>query len=173
MWPQHFACSCAGFAIVDVNGETIAAGPVHHWALSSYTAEFWAVLVAFCTSSNPVCIFSDCQTLVQHISFMTERMKIVPFWPHVAWWEFLLTVWIERSQQSPAALQCTWITSHVLEHIPECMLQDDMARVHKTTAQKKHARRITLPKQQHCRMLQSTRKYTRLCARQCWNAKNG
>ena len=63
---------------------------------------------------------------------MFESSTIDPTWPHIAWWEVLLA-WCVRCQSSTTPLSCSWIPAHVLEHIPESLLDEDMARVHKTT----------------------------------------
>ena len=53
-WSNTYWLQSGGFAIVDETAAIIAAGPIRHWRLSSYTVELWAILIAFATAKTPV-----------------------------------------------------------------------------------------------------------------------
>lgn len=54
-------------------------------------------------------------------------------WPHVSWWNHLHKVWQSRCQIVPVPLEAVWIPAHLLEHIPEHLIDDEMARAHGST----------------------------------------
>lgn len=133
IWAEDPILTCAGFAVIDQSNNIRAHGPVHHWLLTSYSAEFWALLVAFCIASGPVEIRSDCQTLVNHVCTMTHTREISPTWPHHDWWRWLHQAWLGRCEILPHPLCAVWIPAHKLEHVPEHLIDDDMASANDTT----------------------------------------
>ena len=134
-WPEHFLIMCAGFAVVNCIGDVISSGPVHQWALSSYTAELWAALVAFSESTQPVQINSDCKMLVEHICSFVQTHQVESSWPHQAWWRALAATWEKRKCVCETPLGAKWIPAHKLESIPEhiYMIDEDMARANHST----------------------------------------
>ena len=141
MWPEHFALTCAGFAVVNADNQVIAHGPVAHWSLTSYTAELWALIHAFTYASGPVHVRSDCKTLVDQASWMCTNQQVQPQWPHLPWWKFLFALVLERQQVAPQPLSVEWIPAHLLEHIPEHLIDDDMARANGSTVRDIHHNR--------------------------------
>ena len=133
MWQEHFAVTCAGFAVVDQHNHVIAEGPVHHWLLTSYTAELWALIHAFVTSTGPLTIKSDCKAVVDHVHWMCQQGTIDQHWPHVSWWHFLYHVWHARCRFVSDPLIAIWIPAHLLEQIPEHLIDEDMAHAHGST----------------------------------------
>lgn len=75
--------SLKGFAVVDDANHVCMQRPVHHWLLTSYSAELWALIVAVSVVSSPVEVRSDCQTLVTHVHFMIATGHIDKSWPHL------------------------------------------------------------------------------------------
>lgn len=133
MWAEDHVLTTAGFAVVDHNNVVLAQGPVCHWLLTSYTAELWGLIIGFSLMSGPVEIRSDCQTLVKHVQHMIETESVQSTWPHYDWWRCLLQAWLDRRAHTPAPLSVKWIPAHKLEHIPEHLIDDDMATANATT----------------------------------------
>ena len=133
LWPEHFLLTCAGFAVVDCVGRVISHGPVHQWAIGSYTAELLAVLVAFCESSQPVQLHCDCKTLVDQLCIFTQTQTVDVSWPLQRWWHALANVWLSRKEFCPEPLIAKWVPAHKLESIPEHLIDYDMARANGST----------------------------------------
>lgn len=133
LWAENPLLACAGFAVVNQENEVCAQGTVNHWLLTSYSAELWALIVAFSIASSPVEIRSDCQTLVTHVQHMIMHDCIVDTWPHLHWWHCLYDVWHTRSTVFSRPLEVSWIPAPKLEHIPEHLIDHDMAAANGST----------------------------------------
>ena len=132
-WPNHFLLSCAGYSIVNSNGVVLHEGGVHHWNLSSYTAELWAVVVAVATASGPLQIRTDCKSMADHLEDLLQTKCVAKSWPLQAWWHFLADVLHERHAHCDCPLECSWVPAHVMEDVPEFLLTPQAAHLHGTT----------------------------------------
>ena len=126
-WPNHFMLTCAGFAIVKEGGVVVNEGPVHHWNMSSYTAELWAVIVAIASASGPIHIRTDCKSMAEHLNSLLEQHQVDPAWPLQAWWSFTKDVVHARRVLCDHPVSCTWVPAHVLEQVPEFLLTQAQA----------------------------------------------
>lgn len=110
-----------------------SSGGRFHWAITSYATEFCAALIAFFHSSGPLHIRSDCKTMVEHMQAMIHTEAIDVSWPLSHWWKTFHQVWIDRKSLCAEPLFVTWVPAHKLEHIPEHLIDDDMARANHST----------------------------------------
>ena len=122
-----------GFAIIDSNDCIVDSGEVHHFALTSFTCELWAIVVAFAKSTGPLCIHSDCDSLVQLINRFPHLESIPTDWPHFTWFSFLFQIYQIRKSCCASPLTLQWCPSHVLEDIPWFEISDAAAKHFKTT----------------------------------------
>ena len=122
-----------GFAIIDSNDCILDSGEVHHFALTSFTCELWAIVVAFAKATGPLCIHSDCDSLVKLINRFPELESIPTEWPHFTWFSFLFQIYQIRKSVCASPLILQWCPSHVLEDIPWFEISDAAARQFKTT----------------------------------------
>ena len=67
---HSFLHARASFAVVNKQGTCLAKGEVSHWTISSYTAELWAIIVAFVASKRPVVVHTDCKSVSEQINFL-------------------------------------------------------------------------------------------------------
>ena len=126
--PQFYWHTLGGFAVVDEFGGCLHSGKVHHVSLSSYTCELWAVIVAFCTASNPIIISSDNETVVNQTKYMIRHLSINVAWQHLQWWTFFLSVFQMRKANCDQPIQIRWIPAHLLEELP-CELISNQAAI--------------------------------------------
>ena len=133
IWNTNFWLMSGGFAVVDDTGTCKARGPVLHWSISSYTTELWAVLVAFLQSEQPICIFTDCQTIVRQWHVLQRTNEIDSSWAHPSWWKAIKNAWRQRAQAGGSPLQLKWIPSHVYDDIPFELITDEMLEAKGTT----------------------------------------
>ena len=130
---SSFWFCCGAFAIIGLNGELIADGDVHHWSLSSYSCELWAILVAFFTSScNTECV-TDCLSVHDQFNLMVQNNRVDPEWSHLDWWNVLFLVYSRRKVFSNFPLSLRWCPAHKLEHLNEDLITESMARDYNTT----------------------------------------
>ena len=115
---QNFWFTVGSYAVVANGGAILKSGDVCHIALSSYSCELWAVIQAFCFAVAPICVFSDCKSLCNHIQYMIEFQKINMEWPHLEWWQFLFTIFLQRKSFHQQPLSAAWVPSHVCDDIP-------------------------------------------------------
>lgn len=106
------------FAVVDELGNCLHKGRVKHVALSSYSCELWAVIVAFCTATGPILISTDNEAVAMQVKQMIDSNKVDFNWQHYQWWNFLHQVYVMRKGSSNTPLQIRWIRAHLLEHLP-------------------------------------------------------
>ena len=132
-WPNHFLLTCAGFAVINHDGSTLCKGSVHHWNLSSYTAELWALIVAFSSASGPLQVRTDCKTVADQVLFMIQQDTIEDSWPLQPWWKFLCALVTARKQNCEQPLDCVWVPAHIAEEIPDILLTPAVAKDHGTT----------------------------------------
>ena len=123
-----FWITTGSFAIVDIQGSTIKAGPVFHWGLSSFTTELWAVLEAAAYADSWVHIFTDCKSVAERFKQLVQLSNIPPDWSHGSWWGFLLQLWIHKFNCNPDALQISWIPAHLCENMPIEMISEELAK---------------------------------------------
>lgn len=130
---DDFWSTIGGYAVVSFHGKVLQKGPVFHWALSAYSCELWALIVAFATSEYPIVCHSDCLSLCNQVVEMITYKKVNPTWPHLEWWNFLYQVFESRLQWADVPLQVKWCPAHILEHLPLEMISNQQAREHNTT----------------------------------------
>ena len=118
----------ASYAVIDEYGHVVALGKVFHWCLSSYTAELYAILVAFAASEGPCIIHTDSLTVVQHFQRLSQ-LKELPFSLHLrAWWVFLFDLIASRQYGEDPVLQLHWCPAHNWDHLPlECVTDEMLA----------------------------------------------
>ena len=117
----------AAFAVVGSDQSVLAAGSVHHWRLSSYSAELWAILVAFAMAPQPLVIHTDSLTIVQQFSSLLGDGVVQLEWTHANWWNFLYNLLVQRRIFHDSPLQLIWCPAHLLEHIPSSMVTEEQA----------------------------------------------
>ena len=127
-WPNHFLLTCAGFSVINHDGSTLHQGPVHHWNLSSYAAELWALIVAFAAASGPIQVRTDCKTMSEHVLSMLHEGVHHPTWPLQPWWSFLDHLVKARMTIDIKPLDCVWFPAHVAEDVPDFLLSPENAR---------------------------------------------
>ena len=104
----------------------VAAGKVHHWALSSYTAELFAILVAFASATGPCIIHTDSLTIVQQFQELLNGSGLPHHLQHYAWWRFLFKLIDERGGQENSPLHIVWCPAHNWDHLPLECISDEM-----------------------------------------------
>lgn len=132
-YTQDFWSTIGGFAVISFHGKVLQKGPVFHWALSAYSCELWAIIVAFVSSDSPIVCHSDCLSLCNQVEQLIQQRKVDPSWAHLEWWNFLLYIFNIRLQWSDNPLAVEWCPAHVLDHLPLEMISTQQARQHNTT----------------------------------------
>ena len=122
-----------GFAVIDHKDNIVQAGVVHHFALTSFSCELWAVLAAFCGAKGPLHVHTDCDSLVKMIGLFPSLDAIPINWPHFSWFAFLFQIYQSRKSLCNAPLTLEWCPSHILENVPWFLISDATARLHGTT----------------------------------------
>ena len=89
---QYPWLTMASFAVVAEDTSLISSGRVWHWRLSSYSAELWAILVAFSTAAQPIVVHTDSLTIVKQFAELQRLDKVQLEWTHSQWWGFLLAL---------------------------------------------------------------------------------
>ena len=125
---SHYWYTTGGYAVVDSADNILFEGPVFHFALSSFSCELWSVLVAFANASNPLCIHSDCDSLVKMINMFPFLDSIPTDWPHFTWFAFLHHIYQIRKAVCDNPLVLEWCPSHILEDTPWFQISDEAAR---------------------------------------------
>ena len=125
----------AAFAVVAEDLSLIASGRVLHWRLSSYSAELWAVLVAFANATQPLVVHSDSLTIVQQFAELQASDRVQMEWTHVQWWGFLLALIHRRRSEYDPPLQLVWCPAHLLEHLPVEQISEQQALAAGSTLQ--------------------------------------
>lgn len=105
--PLVFCCGALSLGI----GSTVAAGPFHHWSLSSYACELWAVLVAFFGSSTKT-VFTDRLSVFDTFNSISKRNLLI----HPG------MVYQHRTAFSNNSLSLKWCPAHVLDHFMRACL---------------------------------------------------
>ena len=116
----------AAYAVIDSNTCVVAAGKVHHWALSSYTAELFAILVAFASATGPCIIHTDSLTIVQQFQDLLNGSGLPHHLQHYAWWRFLFKLIEERGGRENSPLHIVWCPAHSWDHLPLECISDEM-----------------------------------------------
>ena len=130
---KNFWYTIGGFAVVSEDAKTLASGPVFHWALSAYSCELWALIVAFATSDSPITCHTDCLSLCNQVNEMISVGKVSPTWAHLEWWNFLHMTYMIRCECVNKPLCVEWCPSHVLDNIPLEKISEQQARSFNTT----------------------------------------
>ena len=117
----------ASFAVIAADESIIAVGRVRHWRLSSYSAELWAILVAFAGAEQPLVIHTDSLTIVKQFLVLLQTETVQVEWTHANWWSFILDQLLHRKELHPSPLQLLWCPAHLLEHVPSQALTDELA----------------------------------------------
>ena len=130
-----FWTTTAAYAVVDHVGNTLWAGRVRRWAISSYTAELWAIWIAFSRSCNPIHVFCDNKAVVDNCKFLLQHHHFKKHWRCPEWWEALATVLRDRLRQHDHPLQVDWIPAHICEGIPANLLDPTVLSAAGTTIQ--------------------------------------
>ena len=116
----------AAYAVIDSNTCVVASGKVHHWALSSYTAELFAILVAFASATGPCIIHTDSLTIVQQFQDLLSCSVLPHHLQHYAWWQFLFNLIEERGGRENSPLHIVWCPAHNWDHLPLECITDEM-----------------------------------------------
>ena len=130
---KNFWYTIGGFAVISADAKVLASGPVFHWALSAYSCELWALIVAFATSDSPITCHSDCLSLCNQVNELIAVGKVDPTWAHLEWWNFLYLIYVTRCECVQKPLQVQWCPSHILDHIPVELISEQQARQFNTT----------------------------------------
>ena len=136
LWSDVFWLTCGGCAVIDGQGQTVFASSVQHWSLCSYTVDFFAVAAAFLGATNPVDIYSDCQTLVTHFQMLTTGIDI----PNR--WNTIKRIWDQRRAVVESPAEVIWIPSHTFDNIPFELITEEMPVAKKTNIQHVRGNRI-------------------------------
>ena len=132
---ESFWLATATYAIVDEQINIVKKGLINHWALSAYAAELWPVVYACVTASTKVIIFSDCLNVVNHAQHLFQGGSVDPSWSCLEWWQALEKIVHLRARDVTRPFWIEWIPAHKLEHIPDCLISDDLAALHNTTVE--------------------------------------
>ena len=132
LWNANFWLQSGGYAVIGENEHVIAAGPLHHWVLDSYTTELWAVVIAISKATTRIAIFTDCKTIVDQFSWCRQHMKPPQDCQHPAWWRFICDALRKFSRNGEQAVELHWIPSHMFENVPISMITPEMAKFGKT-----------------------------------------
>lgn len=124
---QHFWITSAAFAIYNEQETCVASGPVHHFALSSYSAELYAILVAACLAPAGVTVYTDCQTVVNMFHTLTIARKVSTEWSHTQWWTRILQLWETKFLSNTNFFQVAWMPAHLCDHLPFDAITDARA----------------------------------------------
>ena len=130
---QNFWFTIGGFSVVSSEGTLLAKGPVFHWALSAYSCELWAIIVAFAVSCNPIVCHSDCLSICDQLRQVISLRKVDTSWAHLEWWNYLLHLYTSRCHWAEQPLVIEWCPSHILEHVPIEQISNQQAREFNTT----------------------------------------
>lgn len=118
----------AAYAVVDEARQVVSKGRVNHFALSSFTAELFAVVCAFATSSSPVVIFTDCKTLVNMFHELLQTNVIPLDWAHRQWWVFLWKLFCDRRCLVDLPCSLIWMPAHQCDDVPLADIDDTVAQ---------------------------------------------
>lgn len=127
IFQESYWLTSAGFAVVDDKGQCIVSGPVYHVSLTSYAAELFAILQAILHLPGCLCIWSDCQAVVDQITAMICNGRIEAHWSHQLWWKKLLAVWQERCARHPSPITVQWMKAHSLDGVEPRHITDELA----------------------------------------------
>lgn len=130
---NHYWWITGGYSVVSAEAELVHAGEVCHPAMSSYTTELFALLIAFATSESPIVVHSDCDSLVAQVQHLVTMGSIQPHWSHITWWNFILDLWRQRRSMHECPLWAQWCKSHLVERVPTYMLNETLANSHGST----------------------------------------
>ena len=125
---------CSGaYAVINARGKLVSSGAVSHWALSSYSCELWAILVAFFGSENNTVCVTDCLSVFHQFNSMVTNNFVDPTWSHLEWWNALHHVYSHRTSFSNNPLCLRWCPAHILEQFHVDLITETMANRHNTT----------------------------------------
>ena len=124
---ESFWLQTAAFAVIDVEQNCVYKGRVNSFALSSFTAEFYAILYTFYVSSGPVRIYTGCKTFVDKFNNLLQLRAAPKGWAHSTWWRHLLKVYELRCQIVDEPLQVHWIPVHLCDNIQVDAITDELA----------------------------------------------
>ena len=85
VWPGNFWLKTAGYAIISEDGSTLEHGPVHHWHVTSFGTELWAVLRAISRAQQECVVYTDNQAVADGIAQITCGAD-PSTWLHAEWW---------------------------------------------------------------------------------------
>lgn len=129
-----FALHAAGsFAVIDCQGNTKHTGLVHHFALSPYSCELWAMINAFALSPSPLHNHSDSESVCKQAKFVIKTGNVPMTWSHFIWWKFFADLLAYRKQFHSCPFEISWCPAHVMEDIPISSITEAMAMAHSTT----------------------------------------
>ena len=123
-WPISFAA----YAVVDKAGSCIWSGRVNALAISSYTAELFAILAAFFRTSSRLFIYTDCKIVANLFNRMCHAKQTCEDWQHSKWWQMLFDTWIARESIMPDVLRLVWVPAHTCNHVDIDNITDDLVR---------------------------------------------
>lgn len=140
LWTDGSCCyhkqtlhTLGAFAIINENGCTVQKGSVLHFALSPYSCELWAMIIAFAEASSSVHVHTDSQTIQKQTETVLQTLEIPMVWSHHSWWTFFLDILKRRLSVNQHPLSISWIPGHILEDIPIDKITEQMAKSYKTT----------------------------------------
>ena len=108
-------CAKDPFAVIDEFGNVVSSGKLHHWCLSSYTAELYVILAA---SERPCIIHTDSLTVVQEYQRLSQLQELPASLHLRAWWKFLFDLIASRSNGDMLVLHLKWCPAHSWDHLP-------------------------------------------------------
>ena len=113
---ESFWLTTAAYAIFDCAEHLVVSGPVRHISLAAYTAELFALPVAIILAPACVTIFTDCKTIVDLFSSMTQGGNILVYWSHAPIWRKILQVWQSKTMRCVRPVQVLWMPAHTCDH---------------------------------------------------------
>ena len=125
---ESYWLQTAAYAVVNVHREVVAKGRVNHFSLSSYTAELFAGVAAFVTSSVPVEIITDCKTVVNMFFELIELGTVPPNWAHREWWTFFWQVYRDRDIGNGSPCSFVWMPAHQCDDVPLHDIDEEISK---------------------------------------------
>ena len=132
VWPRNFWLKSAGYAIIAQDGSTLESGPVHHWHISSFGTELWAVLKAIIRAKQECIVYTDNQAVADGIAQITCGAD-PSMWLHAEWWLMIKEIWDFRRCSHPHPFVVVWIPAHCFDQVPLQMITPDMLKARGTS----------------------------------------
>ena len=142
-WNECFPLTAGGYSVIKEDGTIFAASTVSHLALSSFSAELWAVIVATLKADCCIRVYSDCQEVVTMVNNLVRTRCIPRNNLHLEWWQQLLLVVNQRSIVClDPVLSMTWIPAHLEDSLPVSLIPAETIQKAGTTRKHVELNRI-------------------------------